>query len=77
MVLQKVWEGAKFTAETVRGAALVLAKPNDPVPPAKLHPRMMPMPFTVGEWVSFFNVVFKVNIVVVSLLNKFKTTNFK
>uniref|UniRef100_A0A7E4VPT8 COX6C domain-containing protein n=1 Tax=Panagrellus redivivus TaxID=6233 RepID=A0A7E4VPT8_PANRE len=51
MVVSKVWEATKWTAETVRGAAVVLASPNAPVPESQLHPRMPARPWTAGEWV--------------------------
>lgn len=54
MVLNKIWEGTKWTAETIRGAFIVLINPNAKIPPSELHPRMMAHPFTVGEWVYFF-----------------------
>lgn len=53
MVFNKVWEGTKWTAETIRGAVVVLANPNAKIPPSELHPRMMAHPFTVAEWVRF------------------------
>ena len=50
MVIRKVVNGVKWTAETIRGAAVVLASPNAPIPPSQLHPRMMARPWLPGEW---------------------------
>uniref|UniRef100_A0AC34F6B5 Uncharacterized protein n=1 Tax=Panagrolaimus sp. ES5 TaxID=591445 RepID=A0AC34F6B5_9BILA len=50
MVFHKVWEATKWTAETARGAAYVLASPGQPIPDSKLHPRMPARPWTAAEW---------------------------
>lgn len=52
MVVERIWNAGKWTAETVRGAVVVLFSPNAPIPSSKLHPRMMAMPWTPGEWVD-------------------------
>lgn len=53
MVVSRFVDLAKFTGETLKGAALVLAKPNEKIPETKLHPRMPARPATVPEWVRF------------------------
>ena len=52
MVAAKVLESIKWTAETVRGAAVTLASPNAPIPESALHPRMPARPWTAQEYVS-------------------------
>lgn len=52
MVVSKIVEAIRFSAETAKGAALVLARPNEPIPATKLHPRMPAWPQTTPEWVS-------------------------
>lgn len=54
MVATKILEAVKWSAETVKGTALVLAHPNAPVPASQLHPRMMARPWTAQEYVSLF-----------------------
>lgn len=54
MVATKILEAVKWSAETVKGTALVLANPNAPVPASQLHPRMMARPWSAQEYVSFF-----------------------
>lgn len=57
MVFHKVWEATKWTAETARGAAYVLASPGQPIPDSKLHPRMPARPWTAAEWVCFVEIL--------------------
>ncbi|KAH7730836.1 CRE-RIL-1 protein [Aphelenchoides avenae] len=54
-LVARVWHGVKWTAETFRGAAVVLASPKAPIPPTKLHPRMMARPMTLGEFFRMFS----------------------
>lgn len=61
MVVGRIASYAKATAETLRGAAVVLVSPNAPIPATKLHPRMPPRPFTSAEWVCLLKQ-FKVRI---------------
>ncbi|KAI1715014.1 CRE-RIL-1 protein [Ditylenchus destructor] len=49
MVLSKVYGWAKWTGETVKGAARE-AVSKDPIPPTKMHPRMMAWPLTPQQW---------------------------
>jgi len=55
MVLSKLWNAGKWTAETVRGAAVVLASPNAPIPETKLHPRMPARPSTIPEFIRMLS----------------------
>uniref|UniRef100_A0A1I7Z8I5 Uncharacterized protein n=1 Tax=Steinernema glaseri TaxID=37863 RepID=A0A1I7Z8I5_9BILA len=50
MVIAKIFGAVKYTAETVKGAAVVLASPNAEIPASKLHPRMPARPWTAQEW---------------------------
>uniref|UniRef100_A0AC35FFP0 Uncharacterized protein n=1 Tax=Panagrolaimus sp. PS1159 TaxID=55785 RepID=A0AC35FFP0_9BILA len=50
MVFYKIYEATKWSGETIRGAALVLASPNAPIPPSMLHQRMPARPWTAAEW---------------------------
>jgi len=50
MVVDKIAAIGKSTFDTLRGAVVVLASPNAPIPATKLHPRMPPRPFTAPEW---------------------------
>jgi len=59
MVVQTIdafWKGLKWSAMTLRGATVVFFSPNDPIPPPKMHPRMMAMPRTIGEYVCSFSI---------------------
>ncbi|CAD5218526.1 unnamed protein product [Bursaphelenchus okinawaensis] len=55
MVVGKIVDLAKFTGGTIKGAALVLARPSDPIPETKLHPRMPARPFTTPEWLRMLS----------------------
>lgn len=47
----KIIDAVKYTAETVKGAVVVLFSPNAPIPASKLDPFMPARPWTAQEWV--------------------------
>ncbi|GMR59143.1 hypothetical protein PMAYCL1PPCAC_29338 [Pristionchus mayeri] len=55
MVATKILEAVKWSAETVKGAAVVLATPNAPIPASQLHPRMMARPWTTQEYIRMWS----------------------
>ncbi|CAO4380773.1 Protein CBR-RIL-1 [Caenorhabditis briggsae] len=55
MVVGKLFEAAKWTAETVKGAAVVVASPNAPIPATDLHPRMPARPWTAQEYLRMWS----------------------
>ncbi|MFH4979964.1 hypothetical protein AB6A40_006673 [Gnathostoma spinigerum] len=46
----RLLDAAKYVAETVKGATIVLFSPNAPIPPSKLVPFMPARPWTAQEW---------------------------
>uniref|UniRef100_A0A915CIH0 Uncharacterized protein n=2 Tax=Parascaris univalens TaxID=6257 RepID=A0A915CIH0_PARUN len=46
----KIIDAVKYTAETVKGAVVVLFSPNAPIPASKLDPFMPARPWTAQEW---------------------------
>ncbi|KJH41082.1 hypothetical protein DICVIV_12946 [Dictyocaulus viviparus] len=55
MVLNKVVNAAKWTAETTIGAAQALANTKGPIPPTELHPRMPARPWTIPEYIRMWS----------------------
>ncbi|GMT10734.1 hypothetical protein PFISCL1PPCAC_2031 [Pristionchus fissidentatus] len=55
MVAAKILEAVKWSAETVKGAAVVLATPGAAVPESQLHPRMMARPWTAQEYIRMWS----------------------
>ncbi|KIH45138.1 hypothetical protein ANCDUO_24825 [Ancylostoma duodenale] len=55
MVVAKVFEAAKWTAETAVGAAQALANTKGPVPATDLHPRMPARPWTAQEYLRMWS----------------------
>ncbi|TKR60374.1 hypothetical protein L596_027629 [Steinernema carpocapsae] len=55
MVIAKIFGAVKYTAETIKGAAVVLASPNAEIPASKLHPRMPARPWTGQEWLRMWS----------------------
>uniref|UniRef100_A0A0N5BNK6 Uncharacterized protein n=1 Tax=Strongyloides papillosus TaxID=174720 RepID=A0A0N5BNK6_STREA len=56
MVLPKVINAVKYTAETLKGAAVTLANPNAPIEQSKVIAHRMPArPFTMGERLRMFS----------------------
>ncbi|VDM67472.1 unnamed protein product [Strongylus vulgaris] len=55
MVVAKIFEGAKWTAETLVGAGQALANTKGPVPATDLHPRMPARPWTAQEYLRMWS----------------------
>ncbi|WKY12104.1 hypothetical protein Q1695_003574 [Nippostrongylus brasiliensis] len=55
MVVAKVFEAAKWTAETAVGAVQAVANTKGPIPPTDLHPRMPARPWTAPEYLRMWS----------------------